>query len=282
MLIYLKKSLLAVLCITLVIASSCKKSTDNPVAKKGIQLTTDAKFGTILTDNAGKTLYMFSSDVAGLPTCTGGCETVWPPYYAADASTDLKLNAADVGEITRADGRKQNTYKGYPLYYYQNDVATGDVKGDGVGGIWFVAKPDYSLMLANAQMIGLNGKLYTSTYAEGSGLTRYFTDASGRALYSFSPDKNNKNTFTKADLSNNTIWPVYEAELKSLPSIITKDMISTIDVFGKKQMTYKGWPLYYFGQDTKRGDNKGSSVGPAPGFWPMLNAATAVAPAAAP
>jgi len=279
MLIYLKKTLFALLCIALVITSSCKKSADNTTPKKGIQLATDAKFGTIITDNSGKTLYMFANDVAGTPTCTGGCETVWPIYYSADISTDMNINSAEVGEITRADGRKQSTYKGYPLYYYQSDVATGDTKGDGVGGIWFVAKPDYSLMLANAQMIGLNGKLYTSTYAEGTGLTKYFTDASGRTLYAFSPDKNNKNTFTKADLSNNTIWPVYEAELKSLPSIITKDMISVIDVFGKKQLTYKGWPLYYFGQDTKRGENKGSSVGPAPGFWPMLNAATTVAPA---
>ncbi|GGI27663.1 hypothetical protein [Pedobacter mendelii] len=280
MLIYLKKNLLVMLCVALLFTVACKKSnTDEIISKKGIQLAVDVKFGTIITDNSGKTLYIFSNDVAGTPTCIGGCETVWPLYYSVDISTDMNINPADVGEITRADGRKQSTFKGYPLYYYQSDAAVGETKGDGIGGIWFVAKPDYSLMLANTQMTGLNGKLYTSTYAEGTGLTKYFTDASGRALYSFSPDKNNKNTFTKADLTNNTIWPVYEAELKSLPSIISKDMISIIDVFGKKQMTYKGWPLYYFGQDTKRGDNKGSSVGPAPGFWPMLNATSIVAPA---
>ncbi|WP_421946254.1 hypothetical protein [Pedobacter sp.] len=275
------KKLIGIGCIIILFISACKKSgNEEPVAeKKGIQLKTDAKFGSVLTDQDGKNLYFFASDVAGTANCTGGCEAVWPLYYSADASTDMNLDKTQVGTITRADGRKQSTYKGYPLYYYANDLTVGEVKGDGVGGIWFVAKPDYSLMLANAQLTGLNGKLYTSAYIEGTGNTRYFTDGAGRTLYAFSPDKNNKNTFTRADLSNNTIWPVYEAELKSLPSIITKDLIGLTDVFGKKQMTYKGWPLYYFNQDLNRGENKGVSVGAAPGFWPVLTLNTTVAPA---
>lgn len=281
MLIYLKRNLIAIGCIALFFTTGCKKkntTTDPIIEKKGIQLATDAKFGSVLTDKDGKMLYYFSNDATGTSTCLGGCETVWPIYYSADASTDLNLDKTQVAEITKADGRKQSTYKGFPLYYYASDVNAGDTKGDGVGGIWFVAKPDYSLMLANAQLLGLNGKQYTSTYTEGTGNTKYFTDAVGRTVYAFSPDKNNKNTFTKADLSNNAIWPVYEVDLKSLPSVITKDLISVIDVFGKKQMTYKGWPLYYFSQDAKRGDNKGVSVGAAPGFWPVLTTTSAVAP----
>jgi predicted lipoprotein with Yx(FWY)xxD motif len=280
MLIYLKNNLLALLCLALVFSASCKKKSPAEKEKKGIQLAQDAKFGAVLTDNSGKTLYFFASDVAGTPTCTGGCETLWPLYYSADLSTDMNVNAADVGEVTRSDGRKQSTYKGYPLYYYQKDAAAGETTGDGVGGIWFVAKPDYSLMLANAQLIGPTGKLYTSTYVEGPGNTKYFTDAAGRTLYAYAPDKNNKNTFTKADLSNNAVWPVYEGELKSLPSVITKDLISVIDVFGKRQLTYKGWPLYYYGQDTSRGQNKGITVGPTPGsVWPVLTLTSTVAPA---
>ncbi|TCD10846.1 hypothetical protein EZ449_08175 [Pedobacter frigidisoli] len=279
MLIYLKRHLIAITCVALIFAVSCKKnSTDPAIDKKGIQLAADAKFGAVLTDKDGKSLYMFASDVAGTANCTGGCETVWPLYYSADASSDLNLDKTMVGEIIRPDGRKQSTYKGYPLYYYASDAVIGDIKGDGVGGIWFVAKPDYSLMIANAQLLGLNGKQYTSAYIEGTGNTKYFTDAMGRTVYAFSRDKNNKNTFTAADLSNNAIWPVYEMELKSLPSVITKDLITVIDVFGKKQLTYKGWPLYYFSQDTKRGENKGVSVGPAPGFWPILNTTSLVAP----
>ena len=46
---------------------------------------------------------------------------------------------------------------------------------------------------------------------------------------------------------------------------------------GREQLTYKGWPVYYFGQDTGKGDNKGVSV-PVPGKWPIINADTGAAP----
>jgi predicted lipoprotein with Yx(FWY)xxD motif len=31
------------------------------------------------------------------------------------------------------------SYNGMPLYYYAADSAAGDTKGQGVGGVWFVA-----------------------------------------------------------------------------------------------------------------------------------------------
>ncbi|WP_316843145.1 hypothetical protein [Pedobacter psychrodurus] len=286
MLIYLKKNLLVVLCIAMVFTACKKNSSDEPTTppvtnnNKGIQLATDAKFGSVLTDKDGKTLYFFSSDAAGAPTCTGGCETTWPLYYSADASTDLNLNKAEVGEVTRADGRKQSTYRGYPLYYFAGDVAKGDTKGDGVGGIWFVAKPDYSLMLANAQLVGSNGKSYTSAYIEGTGNTKYFTDAFGRTLYAFAPDKNGVNNYTKGTAQEG-IWPVYQSEVLNLPSAITKTDVGVITVatINKKQLTYKGWPLYYFAPDAKRGDNKGITVGGIGTLWPYVATTTAVAPA---
>lgn len=282
MLIYLRKNSITLLCLALVFIFACTKKNEPemPKEKKGIQIANDAKFGAVLTDSAGKTLYFFASDVAGTPNCTGACETTWPPYYSANASTDLNVKISEVSTVVRAGGKKQSTYKGYPLYYFKDDAEAGQIKGDGVAGIWFVAKPDYSIMMANAQLIGANGTQYTKTYTEGVGKTVYLTDATGRTLYAFSPDKNNKNTFT-TDLAKNGIWPVYEAaELKGLPSVITKDLFSVIDVttIGKKQLTYKGWPLYYFAQDAIRGDNKGVSMGPAPGFWPVLTVTSTVAP----
>ncbi|WP_316804559.1 hypothetical protein [Pedobacter nototheniae] len=285
MLIYLKRNLLAISCMALVFTACKKNSSEEPTTppvtntNKGIQLATDAKFGSVLQDKDGKSLYFFSSDAAGTPTCTGGCETTWPLYYSADASTDLNLNKAEVGEVTRADGRKQSTYRGYPLYYFSGDAAKGDVKGDGIGGIWFVAKPDYSLMLANAQLIGNNTKSYTNAYVEGTGTTKYFTDAFGRTLYAFSPDKNGVNTFTKSTTQEG-IWPVYQSEILGLPSSIAKADIAVITVatINKKQLTYKGWPLYYFASDTKRGDNKGFTQGGIGTLWSVLQLNATVAP----
>ena len=43
--------------------------------------------------------------------------------------------------ITRADGKKQTTYKGLPLYYFSKDVKPGDTTGQGFKDLWSVAKP---------------------------------------------------------------------------------------------------------------------------------------------
>lgn len=276
---YSKSKLLIGLCLlTFFFACSKKDDVKDPSsAKKGLQLASNAKFGAVITDNTGKTLYFFAMDANGTSGCTGGCEVIWPVYYSAELSDNAGINAADVGVITRADGKKQNTYKGWPLYYYKNDVAAGDINGDGVGGTWFVGKTDYSIMLVNNQLVGENTKQYTETLAEGPGITQYFTDGNGRTLYAFAPDKSNKNTYTNADFSNNGLWPLYESDVKSLPSVIKAEFVGQITVFGRKQLTYKGWPLYYFGQDTKRGDNKGVSY-PVPGIWPVVKLSTTAAP----
>nr|AFS18501.1 hypothetical protein [Flavobacterium sp. MTN11] len=258
MLIYLKRNLLAIVCIAMVFTACKKSSSDEPTTppvtnnNKGIQLATDAKFGSVLTDKDGKTLYFFASDAAGIPTCTGGCETAWPLYYSADASTDLKLNKAEVGEVTRADGRKQSTYKGWPLYYFASDAAKGDIKGDGVGGIWFVAKPDYSLMLANAQLTA-NNINYTSTYAVGDGKTIYLTDGKGRTLYAFAPDKNGVNTYTKECYTRKDFWPIYESGSVNVPSACCKSWMLAITVLYQKTVKLiKGWPIIYRGIQIKR------------------------------
>jgi hypothetical protein len=47
-----------------------------------------------------------------------------------------------------------------------------------------------------------------------------------------------------------------------VPSILNKTLFAVTTVFNKKQLTYNGWPLYYFGADGKiRGNNKGVSQG---------------------
>lgn len=264
--------------ILLTALSSCSKDS-TPVAdeKKGIQIREDSKFGKILTDNKGRTLYFFAKDSKGLSNCSGGCPGIWPIYHSSDPSSDLNLDKALVGEIIREDGSKQTTYRGWPLYYYASDVASNDIKGDAVQKIWYVAKPDYLLMLANAQLIGADGKLYKEDYTEGQAQTSYLTDGQGRTLYAFAPDKFNTNTFTKPDFSNDPVWPIFQTTQGALPSIVTKDQIAVITVHGKQQLTYKGWPLYYFGQDNNRGDNKGVSF-PKPGVWPILNENTSIAP----
>jgi len=251
---------------------ACKK--DNPAEPKekmGVFVKTDATYGQVLTDSAGVALYFFARDADGSSACTGNCTSIWPAYYSANAAASGAIDSDDVGTITLTNGALQSTYKGWPLYYYASDGAPGDIGGDGIGGNWFVAKPDYSVMMVQHQLVGADGIAYTEDLAPGEGQTRYLVDAYGRTLYGFVQDRYNINNFTNADFSNNGVWPIYEAGPASVPSVLDPADFEGINVHGRTQLTYKGWPLYYFGQDAARGENQGVSV-PAVGIWPVLNA----------
>jgi len=277
--------LLSGICVILLTITSCgEKSTATPTPpiekpdpnkNTGIQISQDTNFKSVLTDSVGRALYYFSNDSKGASTCTRDCLTNWPIYYSDRESTDANLDKSKVGVITRADGKKQSTYKGWPLYYWKDDKAK-EIKGDGVGGIWFVAKPDYKLMVVNAQL-NANNTNYKSDYTLGLGTTLYLTDDEGRSLYFYGDDKFEKNNFTNANFSNNPIWPIYEKEIGELPSAVKTADIKVITVHGKKQLTYKGRPLYYWQNDKARGDNLGFLIGGVGTLWPIakLNATAA-------
>jgi predicted lipoprotein with Yx(FWY)xxD motif len=270
--------------------SSCSKSsggygsTTPPAAAPSViapafQLKTDSHFGSILADGSGNTLYFFSLDADGKSACTAGCLAIWPVSYNAGTTFGAGLNASDFSSITRSDGSKQSTYKGWPLYTYAGDAAPGAVNGDGIQGIWFVAKPDYTVMLAVTQLVGNDGVQYDSTYKPGTGATLYMTDDHGVTLYSFTIDKSGKNNWTLSDFSNDAVWPIVQiSSIQSVPSSLDKSAFSSITVFTKPQMTYKGWPVYKFGGDANtRGNTKGVSF-PTPGIWPVMDQATKSAP----
>ncbi|MFL5757669.1 MAG: hypothetical protein ACJ77N_15430, partial [Chloroflexota bacterium] len=101
----------------------------------------DSKFGKILVDSQGRSLYIFTPDgTSGKSVCTDKCLASWPAL-TSDATPTLGtgLDAEDFASITRADtGAKQVTFYGMPLYYFAADKSAGDVNGQGVGGKWYV------------------------------------------------------------------------------------------------------------------------------------------------
>ena len=271
----------------LAVSAGCNKSDDNPSdpVVTRVKLATSPTLGQYLVDKNGVALYFFSNDYKGRNSCTGGCTGYWPNFYAGKLTQDslgAGLKLADFDTIM-VSGQVQTRYKGWPLYYYApagNGVleAAGLTSGEAVNGVWFVAKTDYTIMLANGQLVGHDGKNYTSSYVEGIGKTVYFTDAMGLTLYTFVNDSANINKFTKADFSNNAVWPIYDTINVVVPSVLDKTKFSSITIAGHKQMTYNGWPLYYFGQDAKvRGATKGVSF-PVPGKWPVAVKNIAPAP----
>ena len=94
--------------------------------------------GPALVNAKGLTLYTFAKDSAGKSACNGPCATNWPILAA---TADAKASG-DWTVVTRDDGSKMWAYKGKPLYTFKNDMAAGDVKGDGLlNGVWQIAKP---------------------------------------------------------------------------------------------------------------------------------------------
>jgi predicted lipoprotein with Yx(FWY)xxD motif len=106
----------------------------------------DSTHGKIIVDGAGKTLYMFTPDEdGGKPTCYDQCAAKWPALKADDAAAvtvGAGLDQAKVTVVDRTDGSKQVKYGEYPLYYFANDAAAGDVNGQGLNDKWYVVGAD--------------------------------------------------------------------------------------------------------------------------------------------
>ncbi len=102
--------------------------------------------GTALVDGTGRALYLFEADTGTTSTCTGACAQVWPPLLTSGPApvTTGAAQPSLVGTSPRADGTRQVTYDGHPLYYFAGDKAPGDVTGQGIhnfGGGWYVVTP---------------------------------------------------------------------------------------------------------------------------------------------
>jgi predicted lipoprotein with Yx(FWY)xxD motif len=88
----------------------------------------------LMTDAAGKTLYIFTKDSANKSNCAGSCLVAWPAFVP---KAEAKPNG-DLAIITRDDGTRQWTHKDRPLYYYVGDANAGDKNGDKQGSVWYV------------------------------------------------------------------------------------------------------------------------------------------------
>lgn len=102
--------------------------------------TASTPLGDVVTDGSGMTLYLFTKDTKGTTksACTGQCLNYWPPALMGSSAPKLTGVTGTVGSIAAPGGGKQVTLNGWPLYYYAQDKAAGDVLGQGVMNIWWV------------------------------------------------------------------------------------------------------------------------------------------------
>lgn len=95
------------------------------------------------------------------------------------------------------------------------------------------------------------------------------TDARGRTLYLFTRDTPNKSTCTGACAQ---AWPPLLTTAAPVPGpgVNTALLGTTQRPDGSTQVTYNGWPLYYFASDQNPGDARGQGVG---GVWFVVSPA---------
>lgn len=119
-----------------------------PNAEEGtvfVSLGSAAGLGQVLVDSEGHTLYAFSGDSETAATCEGACAKAWPPLLVEEGEPQPSngASAARLGTVARADGSRQVTYAGHPLYSFGGDKSPGEANGNGsaaFGGPWTALK----------------------------------------------------------------------------------------------------------------------------------------------
>lgn len=130
--------------------------------------------GPVLADAKGFTLYWYSKDTRMTSACTGSCATAWPPVTGTGMAGMGVHLTGKLGTINRSGGVVQVTYKGHPLYTYAGDTEPGQIKGNGLGGVWHVMHVSaVSAVSANSLMMGAGSspspKASSSMGSGGSG-----------------------------------------------------------------------------------------------------------------
>lgn len=234
----------------------------------------DPDLGTYFTDAEGMALYIFLNDEpgSGESACYDQCEENWP-VFSADEPLSLPEDVpGELGTIERTDGTMQVTYNGWPLYYWAADQAPGDVTGQGVGDVWYLAVPTEGDAVPGAAVPGASPTASpaaspmaeggtTVMTAESMELGTIFTDAEGMTLYIFLSDTPDSGESTCYDQCEEN-WPVFSAdEPLTLPDDVSGELGTIERTDGTMQVTYNGWPLYYWAADEAPGDATGQGVG---------------------
>lgn len=109
----------------------------------------ETDLGEVLVNAEGLTLYGFTNDAEGEPTCFDECAGTWPPAIVDGEPSLGDLDGSVFTVVEHPEG-SQLKAGDWPLYTFASDAAPGDVNGQGVGGVWFAVTPDGELITDDA------------------------------------------------------------------------------------------------------------------------------------
>lgn len=92
--------------------------------KKGVtvKVAQSDDYGKVLMSKGNMALYLFTRDGKGPSDCYGECAVAWPPFLTKGKPRAGKgAIGRKLGTTKRRDGKRQVTYGGHPVYFYEHD-----------------------------------------------------------------------------------------------------------------------------------------------------------------
>jgi predicted lipoprotein with Yx(FWY)xxD motif len=136
---------------------------------------------------------------------------------------------------------------------------------------WLATAPTFAARTDPHQ----TNKPVTVTLARRGPLGRILVDGSGNTLYRLNKDRANKSTCAN-DCA--VAWPPFVLP-KGVDHAVAGSGVSQLGTVrranGQLQVTYRGWPLYYFSGDGQAGAVNGEGISD---LWFVLTTATSAAP----
>ena len=148
--------------------------------------------------------------------------------------------------------------KSLRCYEYHNNIFGDHLKK----GLVVLALAAVMLATASAQMnsASAENEMYTVNTSSNASLGMYLVNATGFTLYYFMNDAPGKGTSACSGQCVG-LWPPFYAEKIVVPAgLNASDFTSFMRTDGKEQTAYKGWPLYLYSKDMKKGDAMGQGV----------------------
>ena len=146
-----------------------------PVSLTVVHSAQNVALGKILVSASGRTLYHDSAEKKNVVKCLGSCATQWPPLLVPAGAKPVPgpgITASLLGTVKRPDGKLQVTYAGLPLYLFSGDRKAGDVKGQGLSGIWHALTPTGAVVTKSVKVsTGSTSGSGSSSGSSGTGGT---------------------------------------------------------------------------------------------------------------
>jgi predicted lipoprotein with Yx(FWY)xxD motif len=141
----MKNALIVGAAAVVVVLASATIAAARPTTRSATVTTARTGLARILVDGRGRSLYLFEKDTHGRSACARTCAAYWPPLLTNGRPVAIKgAKASLLGSIRRADGSRQVSYAGHPLYFFSGDSGRGQTNGEGLhdfGAGWHVLTP---------------------------------------------------------------------------------------------------------------------------------------------